>query len=301
MKFLVDSSPSLGDLAIDVALLRAIVRNGHELELLAGEASADALVDCGFIGRVHRKGRAWQKIGACWRASRSRPYAIIVPRMFAGRLRPLNLFGRARHWRDRRHMDPALYDQGAVIYRLSILDGLIDDWRDPIETGIPYRSQRRQEAQRAAGIPAGAAYMTVAPGSGKPGKRWPAANFVRVLQQLRSRFAHMIVVGAPAEAALCEQLAQSCADGAASSVAGRIDLAATCALVSGAALHLGNDSGLGHVAAGNGVPTLAVGGSDSHYVPWRQHMLAGSPERIVPGQVIEKIAEFTGAPAAQGQ
>ena len=299
MRFLVDSSSSLGDLAIDVALFRAIVRNGHELEVLAGEACADALVDCDFIGRVHRKGRAWPgKVGAYWRATRSRQDAIIVPRMFAGRLKPLNLFGRAEHWRDRRHMDRSLYDQGAVIYRLSILDGLIDDWSEPVDTRIFYRSERVREAQKAAEVAAGDAYMTVAPGSAKSGKRWPAANFVRVLQQMRSRFARIVVVGAPNEKDLCERIAKSGAG--AGSVAGRIDLAATCALVSNAALHLGNDSGLGHVAAGNEVPTLAIGGQDRHYVPWCQHMLPGAPEQIGTEPVLDRAAELLASSGQKG-
>ena len=288
MRFLVDSSPSLGDIAIDVALLRAIARNGHQLEVLAGAANADVLIDCDFIGRVHRKDRAWhRKIASCWRATRCRWDAIIVPRMFSGRLNLINLFGRADHLRDRRHMDSSLYDQGAVVYRLSILDGLIDDWRDPIETGIPYGNERLRQAQQAAGLAAGDPYMTVAPGSAGVAKRWPVESFAQALQQLGTRFPQIAVIGAPDERGLCEQLAQSC-EGAVS-VAGRIDLAASCALVSNAAFHLGNDSGLGHVAAGNGVPTLAVGGQGSHYVPWHQHMLAGLPGRITVGQVIDRI------------
>ena len=289
MRFLVDSSPSLGDLAIDMALLRAIVRNGHELELLAGAASADALADCDFIARIYRKGRNWrQKVAASWRATRNRPDAIIVPRLFASRLRPLNLFGRARHWRDRRHIDASLYQQGAVICRLSLLDGLVDDWREPIDTRISYCRERLARAQQAAGLASDDGYMTVAPGSAKSAKLWPAENFIELLPALREIFAHIVVVGAPAEKDLCEQIANSCAG--AISVAGRIDLAATCALVSSATLHLGNDSGLGHIAAGNGVATLAIGGNDLHYVPWRQHMLAGSPAQIEVGHVIDKMS-----------
>ncbi len=291
MRFLVDSSIHVGDIAIDVALFHAIVRNGHHLEVVVGSSVADMLVDCNFIARTYgRSGSALSKIKTYWAATRQPLDVILIMREWPSKYKLVAVFGRSAHQRTRAHMDPSLYTRGAILYRLSMLEGLIDDWRSPIETSIPYRPERYVAACKAARIKDGESYLTVAPGASKPEKLWPLLNFGIVINRFRHCFSHVVVLGTDEEAKICEQLAETCN---AISLAGKIRLAETCALVSHATLHLGNDSGLSHVAAGNGVPTVSVGGwRDGHYVPWRQCMLRGpvwniKPEHVIP--VVESL------------
>ncbi len=285
MRFLVDSSIHVGDIAIDVALFHAIVRNGHHLEVVVGSSVADMLVDSSFIARTYARGSsALSKVMTYWKATRPPLDVILIMREWPSKYKPVSVFGRSAHQRTREHMDPNLYARGAIFYRLSMLDGIIDDWRSPIETSIPYKPERYAAACKASRINEGESYLTVAPGASKPEKLWPISNFETVIQHFRYCFSHVVVLGTDAEAKMCEQLAESCN---AISLAGKIRLAESCALVSHAKLHLGNDSGLSHVAAGNGVPTVSVGGwQDGHYVPWRQCMLRGSVEDIEPEHVI---------------
>ncbi len=285
MKFLVDSSSSLGDVAIDVPLFRAIARNGHNLEVIVGESVSGVLDDCDFIEAVHKKGTSLVgKFATYWQATRMPHDVILITRLWPTRFKPISFLGMTTHRRNRSYMDSSLYTKGAVLYRLSMLDGLIDDWAFPIETEIPFRPERLTVAFKMAGINASEPYLTVAPGTAKVEKQWPIANFVAVVKEVRNSFAHVAVVGSPAEAQLCEQLASECGI---VSLAGNLRLAETCALVSNAAQHVGNDSGLGHVAAGNGVATIAVGGhEDGHYAPWRQRMLPGPVQSIATAQVV---------------
>ncbi len=289
MKFLVDSSSSLGDVAIDVPLFRAIARNGHNLEVIVGGNVSGVLDDCDFIDAVHRKGTSLvSKLATYWQATRIPCDVILITRLWPTRFKPISFFGKTTHRRNRSYMDSSLYAKGAVLYRLSILDGLIDDWSSPIETEIPFRFERLTVALNAAGINACEPYMTVAPGTAKEEKKWPVANFVEVVKEVRNCFAHVAVVGSPAEAQLCEHLASKCGI---VSLAGNLGLTETCALVSNAVQHLGNDSGLCHVAAGNGVATIAVGGhADGHYAPWQQQMIRGPVQSIATAQVLDAMS-----------
>ena len=286
MRFLVESHSRIGDLAINAALFRAIAEGGHRLEVIVGAGSAGLLADCDFIDRVHdKKAGLAAQAKLYWRLSRIRWDVILLVRI-RPRLKPLQVMGRAGCLRTFRNMDSSLHRQGAVVYRLSILDGLIDNWQDPSETGMAFSPDRRRRVCAVAGIEEGQRLLSVAPGAHRPERRWPVESFAEAVRQVAGDYARVVVVGAPSEREICERLASLCG---AASVAGKMDLADTGALVSCAAVHLGNDSGLGHVAAGNGVATLAVGGDSPHYVPWQQHMLPGSVRDISVAQVVAQL------------
>ncbi len=289
MKFLVDSSSSLGDVAIDVPLFRAIARNGHNLEVIVGASVSGLLDDCDFIEVVHKKGTSLVgKFATYWQATRMPQDVILISRLWPTRFKPISFLGKTTHRRNRKFMDSTLYPNGAIMYRLSMLDGLIDDWASPIETEIPFRPERLSVGLKVAGINDSEPYLTVSPGSAKERKIWPVSCFAEVIKQVRNRYAHVVVVGSPAESMICSQLAELCAI---VSTAGKLKLSETCALVSHAKQHIGNDSGLGHVAAGNGIDTIAVGGDeDRHYAPWQQCMLHGDVHSISPAKVVEAIS-----------
>ena len=289
MRFLVEAHSRIGDLAINVALFRAIAASGHRLEVIAGRSSAGLLADCDFIERLHVKGSGLAgQARLYWRLSRIKWDVMLLLRL-KPLVKPLQVLGRAGCLRTWRNMDARLHRQGAVIYRLSILDGLVDNWQDAVNPQIVFSRQRQQRVRAALGIRDGARMLSVAPGAHSPEKRWPVEKFAQTIGQIACDYAKVVVVGSPAERELCTRLADACE---AVSIAGEMDLADTGALVSTAACHLGNDSGLGHVAAGNGVATLAIGGEGNHYVPWQQHMLAGSVDAISVQQVVTKLREM---------
>ncbi len=288
-RYLVYSSANVGDVAIDVPLLRAIARNGHNLEVCVGENASEVLTDCTFIARLHlRHQNPTGKLASDWRVSRQHWDVMLFTSLWSSRLRPIRLLARARQIRDRRNMIASLYSKGAVVYRLSMLDGLVDDWDEPIETEIPYRSRRRIAALKCAGIAEGESYLTVAPGAAKASKCWSIHHYATVLNEIKEHFDQIVVVGSAQEIDLCRSLADLCG---ARNVAGELGLTAICALVSNSSQHIGNDSGLGHVAAGNNVKTLSIGGGlDGYYTPWCQRMIRGAANEIDPEQVLLALA-----------
>lgn len=103
------------------------------------------------------------------------------------------------------------------------------------------------------------AYVVVAPGAIWATKRWPAERFAEVMARLkRERGLDALLIGAPAERALCEEVAVG-VEGA-RVLAGETPLSEMAGIISLASLYVGNDSGPTHVAMALSVPTVAIFG-----------------------------------------
>jgi lipopolysaccharide heptosyltransferase II len=91
-------------------------------------------------------------------------------------------------------------------------------------------------------------------------KRWPAARFADLVSRLyKERGATCVFFGSPQESALAEEV-MALAEVPSISLAGKTSLAEFIQLVQGCDLFVTNDTGTMHVAAGLGVPTLAIFG-----------------------------------------
>ncbi len=106
-------------------------------------------------------------------------------------------------------------------------------------------------------------FAILAPGAAYgPAKRWSAERFAALGRQLAARGLAVLVCGAASEREVCERVAA--ATGAeARPLAGMTSLPVQAALCAGAALAVSNDSGLAHLAAATGAPTVVVFGSTS--------------------------------------
>ena len=115
-------------------------------------------------------------------------------------------------------------------------------------------------AREAAGVAGSEPYVAMAPGSGWPGKNWPAERFGEVAARLKaSRGLRTVVLGGSDEKLLGDAVVKA-SGGAAVNLAGRTSLGQSAALVAESALYLGNDSGLLHVAAACQVPSVGLFG-----------------------------------------
>jgi heptosyltransferase-2 len=111
-------------------------------------------------------------------------------------------------------------------------------------------------------------YAVFAPGAEfGPAKRWPAAHFAALAQQLaQQQDLPVVLLGSGKEHALCEEIAapvNAARPGWALNLAGKTTLAQALAAIAATKLVVSNDSGLMHVAAAFGVPQAAVYGSSS--------------------------------------
>lgn len=121
------------------------------------------------------------------------------------------------------------------------------DWRERIE--------RAGLSGMYAVLAAGASYG--------PAKVWPARSYAALAAMLRGAgFERTALVGSAAERGDLEKIAGEVHTGVVN-LAGELDVADLTAVLRGAGVVVGNDSGPVHIAAAMGVPTVALFGSTS--------------------------------------
>jgi heptosyltransferase-2 len=100
-------------------------------------------------------------------------------------------------------------------------------------------------------------YLCLMPGSTWPSKAWLVSYYRELLLRARREGFAVVVLGAPNESEVCAAVAGE--EGL--NVCGKTTLKEAAAWLRGARAALGNDSGLSHLAAACGAPTLAIYGA----------------------------------------
>ena len=153
-------------------------------------------------------------------------------------------------------------------HRLSHIAGTLG--LEPAPPPVVWTNAADQARARAL-LPAGAPIIGLGPTANWDGKVWPAERFVALFEQLAMRFpaARVAVFGGPGAAE------RRMAAPVLSALPGAIDLVGTLSVPEAAAclarctIFIGNDSGLMHLSAAAGTPTLGLFGPTpaSEYAP----------------------------------
>jgi ADP-heptose:LPS heptosyltransferase len=149
------------------------------------------------------------------------------------------------------------------------------------------RERDRQAAARL--VPPDLAFLAVAPGASSPEKRWPAERFAATINRLTERSAigstlAVALLGAADERWLVEAVMQRLIERPGMPhplvVLGEARLPVVAAILERARLYIGNDSGLMHLAAASGAPTVGLFGPTpaTRYRPWGERTLVVQPE-----------------------
>ena len=155
----------------------------------------------------------------------------------------------------------------------------------PPSWSIP--SPWRREAAKAlgrVGIAPGRPYLAIHPGAGVPEKCWALERFVELAETLRGRGAAVVFLLGAVELDRWH-------GGAVERLAGRFPtlvdepLSTVAGVLAGAGSFVGNDSGVSHLAAAVGAPTVALFGPTSpvHFSP------LGPRVRIIAAETMERI------------
>jgi ADP-heptose:LPS heptosyltransferase len=133
----------------------------------------------------------------------------------------------------------------------------------------------RDEERAAQLVPPGAPVLAIGPAANWRGKEWRAERFAELALRLTApgaplAGARVAIMAAPHEAAQAAPLLavippERCID-----LVGKADLLTAAAVLRRAALFIGNDTGLMHLAAAAGAPTLGLFGPSpvELYAPW---------------------------------
>ena len=133
------------------------------------------------------------------------------------------------------------------------------------------------EAWRRAHAPLeGAPIATAGTGTLMDAKRWPFDRWGELGRRLHERGLVPVVVGGPADRAEGDALVS--AWGAGANAAGALEPLASAALLAGALIHVGTDTGTSHLAGAVGTPVVAL---FSHRAPIAQWTPMGAGHQVV--------------------
>lgn len=133
----------------------------------------------------------------------------------------------------------------------------------PQLAALPSERERAAALLREDGLDS-ARYAVMAPGASfGPAKRWAPERFAAVARRWAAAHGLKTLLVGSAEDRDAASAVAHAAEGAARDWVGRTDLSALVGLLSGAAIVASNDSGVMHLAAALGRPTVAVFGSTS--------------------------------------
>ncbi len=128
-------------------------------------------------------------------------------------------------------------------------------------------------------------YVCVHPGSQLPSRRWQAERFAGVADALADEGFTVVLTGVAGEAELTRRVARAMR-APAIDLAGKTSIGAVAALIDGAQLLVSNDTGVAHIAAARGTPSVRVscGGDERRWAPIddRLHRVVHHPVHCKP-------------------
>lgn len=141
--------------------------------------------------------------------------------------------------------------------------------RPPTSLAVTRAADLSVEARlRAAGLDLAAPFALLHPAAAFETKRWAASNFARVVEYLHERGINCVAVSAHTEAAVITELVRETSVPITAFT--DLSLQEVTALASRSRLFVGNDSGIAHIAAAVGTPSVVIFGSSNiaHWRPW---------------------------------
>jgi lipopolysaccharide heptosyltransferase II len=141
--------------------------------------------------------------------------------------------------------------------------------RPPTQLGLTTAATASVNSRLAtAGLSEGQAFALIHPAAAFATKQWATDKFARVAEALAERHIASVVLVAPHESVLGHELEQQC--NAQLITFADLSLPEVTALAARACMFVGNDSGIAHIVAAVGVPSVVIFGSSNraHWQPW---------------------------------
>lgn len=268
----------IGDAVLSSGLIRKLVEEvpGARFTIVAGPAAAPLFLDTPGLDEIivlqkAKGGRHWFDL---WNKVREKRWGLVVDMRGSAISRLLH---RGRRAVFKRGSGPPVHK---VIEAARVLK--IED--DP---PAPYLFTSPETEALAAELTAGSGpILAMAPAANWVGKTWPAERFAQVARQLLDDEAgplaggRLMLLGGPDDERTIQPLRRALPRERIVDLAGKADLITVYAALKRARLFIGNDSGLMHMAAAAGAPTIGLFGpsDERHYAPW------GPNTRVVRGQ-----------------
>lgn len=267
-KILCITLSNIGDAIMTTPVLEALHRHYPDavIDLVADRRSSEVFTHCPYRGRIvfKEKRAGWrgtlQLVRVLWHTR----YDLIVDLRTDGLAYLLRARRRLTKWQRQERGPHAVEQHMGVIAALgntNILPTRI--WLTP--------QLEAEAAQRLDALP-GTRWLALGPGANWEPKIWPLTRFRDLAEQLQNDFDAVVLLGGPNDAERCDFLSRTLPLET-MNLAGKTSLLEAAAVLARAALFVGNDSGLGHIASAVGTPTLTLfgPGEPQRYHPWGEH------------------------------
>jgi ADP-heptose:LPS heptosyltransferase len=267
------TSTRIGDAVLSSGLIRKLADEmpNARFTVVAGPPAAPLFentpnLDALIVLRKQRFGGHWFKL---WNRVRGRSWGLVVD--LRGSMIS-NFLSRRKRAVQRRHLESGRHKVLEAARLLQLED-------DPPAPFLYLDDDRRE---RAAQLTAGEGpILAMGPSANWIGKIWPIERFANTANRLLAKNGplaggRLLILGGPDDVKAVEELRRVLPRNRVIDLTGQIDLLTAAACLSHARLFIGNDSGLMHLAAATGVPTLGLfGPSDERlYGPWGPHARA---------------------------
>lgn len=263
------TSTRIGDAVLSSGLLARLLEEAPHARftIAAGLLAAPLFRDMPNLDRIipmvkQSNGMHWLTL---WRQARKRRWGLVVDLRGSGLAKLVSAKRRAV----RKSPPPGAAPEHKVIEAARLL--MIED--DPPAPRLFVGSQTQALADRL--VPDGPPILAMAPAANWVGKTWPSERFAVIAAELLGSGGPMaggrlLLLGGEGDRWAAEAVRRVTARGRTIDLVGQTDLLTAYACLAKARLFIGNDSGLMHLAAAAGAPTLGLfGPSDERlYGPW---------------------------------
>jgi len=265
MHILFVTATRIGDAVLSTGLLSHVVERfpGARLTIAAGPVAAPLFEAVPGLAEVlvlrkRRWGLHWL---ALYRRAAARRWELVV-----------DLRGSALAWLVRAGERRVMAKGDPREHRVRQLGRLFS--LDPPPSPVLWTAPRHERAADAL-LPPGPPVLAIGPAANWRGKQWRAERFGELARRLIAPDgplpgARVAVLAAAHERPQAEPLLSSIPTGRIIDLVGNTDLLTAAAVLRRCAFFIGNDTGLMHIAAATGTPTLGLFGPSpvEHYAPW---------------------------------
>ena len=296
-KILLITLSSIGDAVMTTPVLEALHRHYPQAIIdIVTDARADQLfTHCPYRGTLLNKDKqaGWRGTATLVRQLRNKYYDLVVDLRTDG----LTLLLRTGQRLTRRKARSPGYH--AVERHFSVIADHLGNPDIPASRLWLSESEQTFARQQLSGLP-GQRWLALAPGARWHPKRWPTQHFRALTEQLQGEFDAVVLLGDSSENDLCTRLGKTLPLPVIN-LAGKTGLLQAAAVLAQAQLFVGNDSGLGHIAAATGTQTATVfgPGDPARYHPWHPQARwiqsgTGNIEDITVDAVMEEVLAIPG-------
>ncbi len=265
MHILFVTATRIGDAVLSTGLLSHVIGRfpGARLTIAAGPAAAPLFEAAPGLERliVLRKQRWSLHWLALYARTASRRWDLVV-----------DLRGSALAWMLRADERRVMAKGDAGEHRVRQLGHLFG--LDPPPSPVLWTAPGHERAAEAL-LPPGAPVLAIGPAANWRGKQWRAEHFAELARRLTAADgplsgARIAVLAASHERAQAAPLLAAMPAARVIDLVGKTDLLTAGAVLRRAAMFIGNDTGLMHIAAAAGAPTLGLFGPSpvAQYAPW---------------------------------